>query len=156
MISILKIIADGLNGLEHEKKFPKEILKLARENQCVIISGYNDDIVLLNGFVRGDGRVDGDGYTYFDKDGEAVNDCDEECPHWKREKKNLVKIKSEFTDNGWRFETEIPDAYSVKEASTMLGKGYTTLYRWIKAGKIHTISIAGRTLIPKSEIERLK
>jgi excisionase family DNA binding protein len=34
--------------------------------------------------------------------------------------------------------------------------GYATIYRWIKAGTITPIKIAGRTLIPKSEVDRLK
>ena len=42
------------------------------------------------------------------------------------------------------------------EAARLIGIGYATLYRWIKAGKLIPIRIAGRTLIPVSEIERLK
>ena len=41
------------------------------------------------------------------------------------------------------------------EAARLIGIGYATLYRWIKAGKLIPIRIAGRTLIPVSEIERL-
>lgn len=43
-----------------------------------------------------------------------------------------------------------------KEAANLLGIGYATLYRWIKTGKLIPIRIAGRTLIPQSEITRLK
>lgn len=42
------------------------------------------------------------------------------------------------------------------EAARLIGIGYATLYRWIKAGKLIPIRIAGRTLIPISEVERLK
>ena len=48
------------------------------------------------------------------------------------------------------------EIYEPTEAAKMLGIGYATLYRWIKAGKLTPIRIAGRTLIPQSEIERLK
>jgi len=51
---------------------------------------------------------------------------------------------------------DIPDLHDTNEASKLLGIGYTTLYRWIKAGKIIPVRGDGRTLIPKSEIERLK
>jgi len=42
------------------------------------------------------------------------------------------------------------------EAARLLGIGYATLYRWIKEGKLIPLRVGGRTLIPKSEIERLK
>ena len=48
------------------------------------------------------------------------------------------------------------EIYEPKDACRLIGIGYATLYRWIKAGKLTPIRIAGRTLIPKSEIERLK
>jgi len=48
------------------------------------------------------------------------------------------------------------DIYDTNEAARLLGIGYATLYRWIKDGKLIPLRIGGRTLIPKSEIERLK
>lgn len=54
-----------------------------------------------------------------------------------------------------RIETEIPDVYSTAEAASLLGIHYATLYRWIRAGKIIPTRIGDRTLIPKSEVERL-
>ena len=42
------------------------------------------------------------------------------------------------------------------EAARLIGIGYATLYRWIKAGKLIPIRIAGRTLIPQCEIDRLQ
>ena len=50
----------------------------------------------------------------------------------------------------------IDNVYETTEAARLLGIGYATLYRWIKAGKLTPIRIAGRTLIPKSEIARIK
>jgi len=49
----------------------------------------------------------------------------------------------------------IDNVEETAEAARLLGIGYATLYRWIKAGKLTPIRIAGRTLIPKSEIARL-
>lgn len=48
------------------------------------------------------------------------------------------------------------EVYDVLEASHLIGLGYATLYRRIKAGKLIAIKLAGRTLIPKSEVERLQ
>ncbi len=46
-------------------------------------------------------------------------------------------------------------AYRVADACHGLGISRTSLYELVKAGKIKTIKIAGRTLVPRSEIERL-
>lgn len=41
------------------------------------------------------------------------------------------------------------------EAARMLGIGYATLFRRIKEGRLFPLRVSRRTLIPKSEIERL-
>jgi len=51
---------------------------------------------------------------------------------------------------------DMPDLYDTNEAAQMLGVGYATIYRWIKAAKLIPVRVDRRTLIPKSEIERLK
>lgn len=48
------------------------------------------------------------------------------------------------------------EVYDATEAADKIGIGYATLYRWIKGGKLIAIKLAGRTLIPKSEVERLQ
>lgn len=51
---------------------------------------------------------------------------------------------------------EIEDLYDVDEAADLLGRGVATIWRRIRDNKIIVVRIAGRTLVPKSEIERLK
>ena len=46
--------------------------------------------------------------------------------------------------------------HDTTEAARLLGISYATLYRWIKSGKILPLRVTGRTVIPKSEIDRLK
>jgi excisionase family DNA binding protein len=46
-------------------------------------------------------------------------------------------------------------AYSINEACQMLSIGRTSLYEMAKNGELKLIRIAGRTLVPRSEIERL-
>lgn len=48
------------------------------------------------------------------------------------------------------------EVHSTQEAAQILGIGYATIYRWIKAKKIFPLRIVGRTLIPHSEVERLQ
>lgn len=48
------------------------------------------------------------------------------------------------------------ELYGTEEAARLMGIGYATLYRWIKKGKVIAFKVSGRTLIPKSEIDRLQ
>jgi predicted site-specific integrase-resolvase len=46
-------------------------------------------------------------------------------------------------------------AYPVNDACHALGIKRTSLYELAKTGQLRLIKIAGRTLVPRSEIERL-
>ena len=46
-------------------------------------------------------------------------------------------------------------AYRVDEACHALGIGRTSLYKLVKSGELKLIRLAGRVLVPRSEIERL-
>lgn len=46
-------------------------------------------------------------------------------------------------------------AYRVDEACHALGIGRTSFYELVKTGELKLIKIAGRTLVPRSELERL-
>jgi excisionase family DNA binding protein len=46
-------------------------------------------------------------------------------------------------------------AYRVSDACDALGISRTSLYQLVKIGELKLIKIAGRTLVPRSELERL-
>lgn len=46
-------------------------------------------------------------------------------------------------------------AYPINDACHVLGIKRTSLYELAKLGQLRLIKIAGRTLVPRSEIERL-
>lgn len=46
-------------------------------------------------------------------------------------------------------------AYRVSDACIALGIGRTSLYKLVEQKQLRLIRIAGRTLVPRSEIERL-
>jgi excisionase family DNA binding protein len=46
-------------------------------------------------------------------------------------------------------------AYPVSDACDALGISRTSLYQLIRLGELKVIKIAGRTLVPRSELERL-
>lgn len=45
--------------------------------------------------------------------------------------------------------------YRVLDACAALGISRTSLYELVKSGELKLIKIAGRTLVPRSELERL-
>ena len=45
--------------------------------------------------------------------------------------------------------------YTVSDACAALGIGRTSLYALAKSGELNLVKIAGRTLVPRSELERL-
>jgi len=51
---------------------------------------------------------------------------------------------------------ELKGARSVDETAGLLNKGVATIWRWIRDKKIIAVRFGDRTLIPESEIERLK
>ena len=54
-----------------------------------------------------------------------------------------------------RHNPKIKMAYTVDETSDALGIGRTAIYELFKTGELKFVKIAGRTLIPRSELERL-
>ena len=48
------------------------------------------------------------------------------------------------------------DLMTVGRAAKKIGKTRMTIYRWIKSGRIISISLGGVVFVPGSEIERLK
>ncbi len=46
-------------------------------------------------------------------------------------------------------------AYRINDFSKVSGLGRTSIYELIKTGQVKAIKIAGRTLIPASEAQRL-
>ena len=48
-----------------------------------------------------------------------------------------------------------PDAWRVNDALAQLGICRATLYKMVKNGELRLVKLAGRTLVPDSEIRRL-
>ena len=55
-----------------------------------------------------------------------------------------------------KFVIESSDLFDVVEAAKLLKVGYATIFRWIASGKIIPVRMDNRTLISRSEVERLK
>ncbi len=52
-------------------------------------------------------------------------------------------------------ETVERQGYNVSEGARIVGVGRTTMHKMIREGRIRPVKIGARTIIPKSEIDRL-
>ncbi len=52
-------------------------------------------------------------------------------------------------------ETIERQGYNVSESARIVGVGRTTMHKMIREGRIRPVKIGARTIIPKSEIDRL-
>ncbi len=52
-------------------------------------------------------------------------------------------------------ETVERQGYNVGESARIIGVGRTTMHKMIREGRIRPVKIGARTVIPKSEIDRL-
>lgn len=52
-------------------------------------------------------------------------------------------------------ETIERQGYNVGEAARIIGVGRTTMHKMLNQGRIRPVKVGSRTIIPKSEIDRL-
>ena len=55
-----------------------------------------------------------------------------------------------------RIVLETDELTTVLEAAKYLGVHFTTVYRWMRAGKLHPIPIAGQDYLATDEVKALK
>ena len=48
------------------------------------------------------------------------------------------------------------EVYTTGDAAKLIGVHFTTLYRWIKEGKVIPLKLSNRTVITQSEVDRIK
>lgn len=50
---------------------------------------------------------------------------------------------------------EVERMYTIREVCTKLGLAYTTVWQWVRQGKIKAVRVGGRIRIPESELKRI-
>jgi hypothetical protein len=112
-------LATLLDGFNHEDRFTKHTLKIARESGLIIVSSIGDDTVVFNGAMTEEFDLFQGGDIFMDKDGFAYT----------RQKvdKSRKKITSIWEDKSvfkWKFITSIPNScFSIKRAGKNYCKG---------------------------------
>lgn len=95
-------LAAKLNGLEYGS-IPKELNDEAKENGLVIVTGYSDDNVELEGAIRDEVPAYNGTEIALDASG-IIEACDEPCDHCDQETKITMatqKIVAEWDSNGY-------------------------------------------------------
>lgn len=109
---ISKKIATLLDGMECDKKIPKQDLQYAKENKAVIVFGASGDLTVFRGAIEDEISCYDRGQVFLDKDGLIKNKCsNENCPYFK-EKLLYAKVITKIWDlakGSWgSYATDIP------------------------------------------------
>lgn len=114
-----KELANKLNGHEYRNEFPIKLIKEVKDSGLVIVYGYSDDLMEIEGAIEGEGdcyggrefKIDAEGLIPSKDDMEDEED-DDALEIWVMRRKNSKKIKAVWcagkNKEGWSYETTIP------------------------------------------------
>lgn len=88
----------------------KELIKEAAENDLVIVYGYSDDNIEIDGAISEEiGAFDG-GVAYF-YHGEVITECDNPCDHCSiaDERDNAMRVFAHWSQGGYSWVMEAAD-----------------------------------------------
>ncbi len=99
-------LAEILNGAEYRNEMSNEEIDMAKENGLVVVYGASDDLMEFEGAISDEFGTE----AFFDKEGNQLERCDDDCPHSLRAFEKANKIEADYTSGGWVYTTEIPHA----------------------------------------------
>ena len=136
-------VANRMNWREYLQEITSEEEKELKEAGIVVAFGYSDDNVELRGALDEEiGGCDEFGINFFM--GELFSapcldyGCEVDidgCPLYKAMKPHLHFIQVSFSENGWKFETEIPhEEFYIVEDGEVYGQGIAFYLKDIGGG----------------------
>lgn len=123
-------LADILNNREYYNEVERHHEAFARVHNLVICFGYSDDCIEFRGKIYDEIGV-GDFYItekkeLFDVDFDKFDNAEEQIAFIKKYTSNLklYKISSDFSENGFKFSTDLPHAkFHILEDGEVYGEG---------------------------------
>ena len=113
-------MAERLNGREYRNELTGLDTDQAKENNLVIVYGASDDLMEFEGAISEEFGTE----AYFDKEGNQLERCDDDCMHSQRAFEKANKIEADYTNEGWRYKTEIPHAtFDIMEDGELYCRG---------------------------------
>ena len=122
-----KELAERLNGREYGKEITKEEAAMAKAAGLVVVYGYSDDNVELDGAVCDEIGACGGTEIPFTKAGLVENKCeDNDCPYFEKLIESAVMLKAIWDRDGysWIFEAPFPhETFEVMEDGEKFCRG---------------------------------
>lgn len=105
-----EILAKELDNRVYDDKLTKYVIKLAKDNNLVIVSAIGDDVIQFSGFIKDEVDCFRGGNIYLDKDGVYTKQSIENS-------RKIIQVLWEkqrlYT---WKFITKIPhQTFSIKK-----------------------------------------
>lgn len=122
-------LAALLDGNQYDHEITKEQIRLADDNNLVVVFGYSDDNVILCGAFDDEvGAYNGTDFLITKNGVLNTPDCGEDdCPYFGIAKRSAKTIKAKWNDYdgpSWSFETDIPHAeFNIFEDGELFGIG---------------------------------
>ncbi len=115
-------LASKLNGFDIEVKFTRNVIKLAKDSDLIIVSAIGDDTIRFSGALTDEFDLRHGGQIFMDKEG------NEYIPYLRQNQNNTRKIIKVFWDGKslfrWKFLTLIKHVtYDLKREGKCFCKG---------------------------------
>lgn len=106
-------LAQMLDGNQYGEEVSNQEKQLAKENNLVIVFGYSEDNMELEGAIDDEVSCYDGGFAYVTKNGLLQNKCDcKDCPYFEKEQEGAQEIEAVWDSEGysWIYKTNIPHA----------------------------------------------
>jgi hypothetical protein len=117
-------VAKRLNGCEYGSEGSKELWKQCKAAGIVVVYGYSDDNVELEGAIRDEVGAYNGTTLHVSSAGLLVSKCShgEDCPYYQMSLASASKIEATYSP--WEFKTDIPHAtFDVMEDGELYCRG---------------------------------
>jgi len=118
--------AKMLDGREMGSEMISHEEEQAEELGFVVVFGYSDDNTEFRGAIDEE-KGSWDGTTIYLDGNKLLENCEEECSHWRLAKEKCKTIEAVWHDEGeycWTYETDIPHSvFNIMEDGTGFCKG---------------------------------
>lgn len=105
-----------LNGRQYRNEMDGGIATELKNNGLVAVYGASDDLMEFSGAIHDEVDCCNGGFAYLDKNGLLENDCDSDCPHFRKLEEAATSIEAVWaptiddTQVSWGYKTDIPHA----------------------------------------------
>ena len=103
-------LAEILDGRQYGSEITKDEEHVAEESGLVVVFGSSYDNVEFRGAISDEIGCYGGGTVRLTRDGLLISECDEDCPYFRRQRRNAATLETVWDTDGylWTYRTKIP------------------------------------------------